>query len=209
MLSWAHRDRTCSAQPLRLRNGHTRSRTCRIFTFSSLSCSLFAWIHHRSAISDALLRYAPRSLAYPCHGEQEKTSSATGKLGLFRSGAVFRDDMRLTPIGLICREVLTGPLEAFSAYSVAERAIMPNHIHLIVVNEGEHKRKSLSHLIARMKGKMTRECRREGLLAQGEPLWQRGFYDHIIRDEEDRRRIVEYIANNPLKWCLDRFYTGL
>ena len=86
---------------------------------------------------------------------------------------------------------------------------MPNHIHLIVVNEGEHKRKSLSHLIARMKGKMTRECRREGLLAQGEPLWQRGFYDHIIRDEEDRRRIVEYIANNPLKWCLDRFYTGL
>lgn len=117
-------------------------------------------------------------------------------------------DVQLTPIGLICQEVLAEPLEALPTYSIAKRVIMPNHIHLIVVNEGERERKSLSHLMARVKGKVTRECRREGILAQDEPLWQRGFYDHIIRDEEDRQRIVEYIANNPMKWHLDRFHTG-
>lgn len=39
-----------------------------------------------------------------------------------------------------------------------------------------------------------------------EPLWQHGFYEHIIRNNEDFLRIWEYIENNPLQWHLDRFY---
>ena len=35
-------------------------------------------------------------------------------------------------------------------------------------------------------------------------VWQRGFYDHIIRNEHDLNRIREYIRNNPLKWEFDR-----
>ncbi len=35
-------------------------------------------------------------------------------------------------------------------------------------------------------------------------LWQRNYYEHIIRDEESLNRIREYIANNPLQWDLDR-----
>ena len=46
-------------------------------------------------------------------------------------------DVQLTPIGLICQEVLAEPFEALPTYSIAKRVIMPNHIHLIVVNEGE------------------------------------------------------------------------
>ena len=38
------------------------------------------------------------------------------------------------------------------------------------------------------------------------PLWQRSFYEHIIRDDKDYERIAEYIQNNPLQWQLDRFY---
>jgi REP element-mobilizing transposase RayT len=34
-------------------------------------------------------------------------------------------------------------------------------------------------------------------------IWQKSFYDHIIRDEKDLQRIREYIYNNPLKWELD------
>ena len=37
-------------------------------------------------------------------------------------------------------------------------------------------------------------------------FWQRGYHDHIIRDENDLRMIREYIENNPLKWELDRYY---
>ncbi len=34
--------------------------------------------------------------------------------------------------------------------------------------------------------------------------WQRGYYDHIIRNAADLERIRRYIENNPLRWYLDR-----
>ncbi len=33
--------------------------------------------------------------------------------------------------------------------------------------------------------------------------WQKSFYDHVIRDDNDLTRIREYITNNPLKWDED------
>lgn len=38
-------------------------------------------------------------------------------------------------------------------------------------------------------------------------VWQRSFYDHIIRNDIDYVRIAEYIENNPAKWEEDRYYT--
>jgi len=38
-------------------------------------------------------------------------------------------------------------------------------------------------------------------------IWQRSFHDHIIRDENDYRRISEYIETNPQKWFDDCFYS--
>ena len=38
-------------------------------------------------------------------------------------------------------------------------------------------------------------------------LWQRGYYDHIVRSENDFLRIWTYINNNPLRWELDCYYT--
>jgi REP element-mobilizing transposase RayT len=38
----------------------------------------------------------------------------------------------------------------------------------------------------------------------GAPVWQRGYYEHIIRNHESLNRIREYIMNNPLQWALDR-----
>ena len=37
-------------------------------------------------------------------------------------------------------------------------------------------------------------------------LWQRNYYEHIIRDDDDLNRILEYIATNPLKWELDSLH---
>ena len=39
---------------------------------------------------------------------------------------------------------------------------------------------------------------------QGVPVWQRNYYEHIVRDEKSLNRIREYIANNPLRWTMDR-----
>lgn len=38
-------------------------------------------------------------------------------------------------------------------------------------------------------------------------IWQRDYFEHIIRDEESYLRISEYIKNNPAKWENDKFYT--
>jgi len=38
-------------------------------------------------------------------------------------------------------------------------------------------------------------------------LWQRNYYDHIIRDEIDLNRVREYIINNPAKWAEDEYYS--
>jgi len=38
----------------------------------------------------------------------------------------------------------------------------------------------------------------------GFPVWQRNYYERIIRNDEELTRAREYIANNPLKWDLDR-----
>ena len=40
----------------------------------------------------------------------------------------------------------------------------------------------------------------------GAPFWQRDYYEHVIRDEADLRRIRDYIASNPLKWELDQIH---
>ena len=37
-------------------------------------------------------------------------------------------------------------------------------------------------------------------------LWQRNFYEHIIRDEQSYQRIAAYIMNNPANWAEDKFY---
>lgn len=41
----------------------------------------------------------------------------------------------------------------------------------------------------------------------GEPVWQRNYYDHIIRDKKSFRSISAYIANNPVNWQEDKFYS--
>lgn len=38
--------------------------------------------------------------------------------------------------------------------------------------------------------------------------WQSRFHDHIIRNDESFQHISEYIRNNPLNWCADKFYNG-
>ncbi len=40
----------------------------------------------------------------------------------------------------------------------------------------------------------------------GYDIWQRSYYDHIIRNLNDYQRIWKYIDTNPLKWELDEYY---
>ena len=100
-----------------------------------------------------------------------------------------------------------------------EFVVMPNHLHGIVwiihagvsmTPVGAHGRaplrrapRSLGAFVAGFKSAATRRINaRRG--TPGTVVWQRNYYEHIIRDEQALGRIRAYIANNPLQWDLDR-----
>ena len=66
----------------------------------------------------------------------------------------------------------------------------------------------LSDTIHRFKSLTTRRFAELGHSCGPRPsyhhLWQRNYYEHVIRDYDSVQRIREYIANNPLAWDLDR-----
>jgi REP element-mobilizing transposase RayT len=63
--------------------------------------------------------------------------------------------------------------------------------------------RSVGSLIAGFKSAATKKINRlRG--TPGAPLWQRNYYEHIIRNDKSLCRIRQYITNNPLRWDLDR-----
>jgi len=119
----------------------------------------------------------------------------------------------------------------YSGVEIDQFQIMPNHIHGIIVmvgagpracpdNNGQpcHQihgqpqgvaptRLSLNDVVHRFKTMTTKKyC--DGIKQYGWPafagkLWQRNYYEHIIRSDEDIGRIRDYILNNPANWQND------
>lgn len=95
--------------------------------------------------------------------------------------------------------------------------IMPNHIHAVIeitahVGAGSKPAQnipfsnhSLSEIVRQFK---TFSSRRINQLSgkQGHPVWQRNYYEHIIRNEISYNNIYWYIMNNPQKWEDDKLY---
>ncbi len=109
--------------------------------------------------------------------------------------------------------------DKFSDIELDSCVVMPNHIHKIIMVS--RKRVGAIHelplprdrierrrmLIPKMIGyfKMnSAKCINLLCDTRGHSLWQRNYYEHVIRNEGELFRIRDYIQNNPLKWDLDR-----
>ena len=66
------------------------------------------------------------------------------------------------------------------------------------------RRSPISQAIGYLKWSAGRQIR---VLLPLEAVWQRGYYDHIIRDESDFLRIWRYIDENPARWADDEYYS--
>ncbi|MGI6295003.1 MAG: REP-associated tyrosine transposase [Armatimonadota bacterium] len=71
--------------------------------------------------------------------------------------------------------------------------LMPDHLHLVLSPAGDNE---LLWVIAAFKRWTTRQAWARGIRGQ---LWQRSWYDHIARQEEDLLRICEYTMANPVR----------
>ena len=71
--------------------------------------------------------------------------------------------------------------------------LMPDHLHLLVSPNGGI---SLVGFVQAFKSRSTRLAWEHG---HDGAIWQPRFYDHFLRQEEDIRRVVEYILNNPVR----------
>ncbi|MBR4721319.1 MAG: transposase [Clostridia bacterium] len=109
----------------------------------------------------------------------------------------------LSKYGLICDKYIKNISMVYENVTVDKYVIMPNHIHLIITIKGtmmaSSPTKSISNIIRSFKTLVSKEI--------GNSIWQRSYYDHIIRSEADYQSVWEYIDTNILKWKNDRLYS--
>ena len=138
-------------------------------------------------------------------------------------GDVVDSQIRLSNIGEIVADEWVKTRELRPNVRLDEWVVMPNHIHGIIVIENEPpgvvethcnaslrgnyknkfgpQRNNLSSIIRGFKSAATKRIH---LSASPVFSWQPRFYDHVIRNENSLNKIRQYIANNPLKWELDK-----
>jgi len=89
-------------------------------------------------------------------------------------------------------------------------AVMPNHIHGIIEiksDEIQGKRRPISEIVRGFKTTSSRNINKIRT-TPGIPVWQRNYWEHVIRDQEGYNRIYEYILTNPKRWQLDKENPG-
>ncbi len=131
-------------------------------------------------------------------------------------GEVVNDEMCLNEPGRMVQSVWQDTPSFYPGVGVDSFIVMPNHIHAILVLDGARRDGgetsggrvlSVGDVIQRLKTLTTRRYV-DGVQHQGwrpfrKRLWQRNYYEHIVRDAAALRRFQEYVVANPLRWQLD------
>jgi REP element-mobilizing transposase RayT len=120
-------------------------------------------------------------------------------------GSVHGETMIVNTLGeLVERQLIDLPIR-MDAVAVDSYVVMPNHVHAIVGLSSRARQASplrLGHVVAAFKSGSAREINRARARPYV-PVWQRGYHDHVIRNDSDLERVREYIGTNPIRWALD------
>ena len=144
-------------------------------------------------------------------GALDDPQKQTAQLVAVGVGALDDPQIKLTEIGKIIEKNLISS-ERIPGVKIDRYVIMPDHIHaIIIIDPDEHEtqnggpsglaadrnpaNKTLPHIISTFK----RFCGKE----IGCNVFQRGYYEHIVRNKEDYQAVSEYIFSNPARWCSD------
>jgi REP element-mobilizing transposase RayT len=129
-------------------------------------------------------------------------------------GKIADNQMLLNSAGKIAHNEWFKTPEIRLNTALAEFVVMPNHIHgIIIIKNAEVATQSsirplsgTSHTIgAIVRGYKSSVTKKINLLGTSRiKVWQRNYYEHIIRNDESYQNIANYIINNPANWNTDR-----
>ncbi len=103
----------------------------------------------------------------------------------------------LSPLGVLVQQSIHRIPDIYPGVCVMGSVIMPNHVHMLLEIKPEQP-VSLFTVIRSTKAAVTKQW--------GAPVWQRSFYEHVIRSEEEGLRYLKYMDENPIRWTLDEYY---
>jgi len=133
-----------------------------------------------------------------------------------RFGDVVEGCMRLTDYGRIVSQEWEISATIRREITLDAFVIMPNHIHgIIFINESNvgatgrspvrsgPRPRCLGSFLSGFKSATSKRIN-DLQRTSGLSVWQRNYYEHVIRDEDSLHRIREYVVNNPARWDFDR-----
>ncbi len=115
--------------------------------------------------------------------------------------------IELLPFGNIANRCLLRLHNFYDSVALEQYVIMPNHIHFILSVSGSGASRTspptMQHSdVSRFISTFKRFSNKE----YGNNIWQRSFFDRVIRNREEYEKIQKYIYENPLKWKDDDLY---
>ena len=139
-------------------------------------------------------------------GKQKLLSEIVG------DGVLDVPQVQLTPYGKIVDEQIRAINETYQNIYIEKYVVMPNHVHFIAFIDAEDDdtactgtsrtpsptNAAIPSLVSTIKRLTNRKI--------GKNIWQRSYYDHVIRDDNDYMGKWIYIDGNPSKWQSDDYY---
>ena len=136
-----------------------------------------------------------RGFDYATSGAYFVTVCVSGKRCLF--GEVVDDRMILNSLGQSVEDALVDAPAHWTGIDLDRFVVMPNHVHAILwIGSRAGQAPPLHHVVGGFKSGSSRLA--------GVSLWQRSYHDRVIRDEAELHALRKYVAENPLRWALDR-----
>ena len=126
-----------------------------------------------------------------------------GRRELF--GHIKDGQLHLNDAGLMVKECIDGLETRFKGLNVLNRVVMPNHVHAVLYNEKEQ---NIPEVMRQFKAKTSRlyhkKMETDGWTKFDTRLWQRSYYDVIIRNRRMFEFVNNYISVNPERWMHDK-----
>jgi len=128
-------------------------------------------------------------------------------------GEIVPVEMRLNDVGKMIDKWWNKLVDKFDI-ALDSYVIMPDHLHgIIVIGQGEHPGSPLPKMIQWFKTMTTNEyiqhVKQNNWTPFRKRVWQRNYYEHIIRNESEYFKIVNYIRSNPENWEKDKLFMKL